>query len=87
MGKGKKMISPIIVFNPEGLTPNQVDMVKKALDEAYRVGYETAKEFYQLKLSTTTTNPAPNTITWPGQTYGVFQNNCSHDNCVCGTGN
>jgi len=40
------MNSPIIVFNPSGLTDEQVKQVKQALDDAYRAGYETAKEFY-----------------------------------------
>lgn len=80
------MTSPIIIFNPVGLNEDQIKSVRQALEDAYEAGYETAKKHYQLKLDTTTTaNPAPNTITWPGQTYGVFQNNCSHDACVCGT--
>ena len=76
------MNSPIIVFNPSGLTDEQVKQVKQALDDAYRAGYETAKEFYQFKLNTTiTTNP--NTGTWTTAPYTI--NNCSkHDNCVCG---
>lgn len=80
------MNSPIIIFNPSGLTEDQVKQVKDALDAAYRAGYETAKEFYQLKFNTETTkNPQPLTwITGPGRSYGVEMNNCSHDNCVCG---
>lgn len=82
------MTSPIIIFNPVGLSEDQIKSVRQALEDAYEAGYETAKKQYQFKLDTTTTaNPAPNTITWPGTTYGVYQNNCSHDNCVCGTGN
>ena len=74
------MTSPIIIFDPSGLTENQVKQVRVALEHAYEAGYETAKKHYQLKLDTTTTaNPAPNTITWPGQHYGVQMNNCSHD--------
>jgi len=80
------MNSPIIIFNPEGLTQDQVKQVKDALDAAYRAGYETAKEFYQFKLdTTTTTSPSPTWITGTWPQYGI--NNCSHDNCVCGSGN
>lgn len=85
------MTSPIIIFNPVGLSEDQVKSVRQALEDAYEAGYETAKKQYQLKLDTTTnSNPAPNTITWPGMTYGIelnncsHGNNCSHDNCVCG---
>ena len=80
------MNSPIIVFNPSGLTDEQVKQVKQALDDAYRAGYETAKEFYQFKLTEPTKNPQQGQwITGPGLTYGVEYNNCSkHDNCVCG---
>lgn len=86
MKDGLKMTqtSPIIIFNPEGLTEDQVKLIKQALDNAYRAGYETAKEFYQLKVTTTTTpSQSWTTGTWPQ--YGI--NNCSHDNCVCGSGN
>ena len=76
------MNSPIIVFNPSGLTDEQVKQVKQALDDAYRAGYETAKEFYQLKFSTTTTTNPNTGFTWTQSPYTV--NNCSHDNCVCG---
>lgn len=83
--------SPIIIFNPTGLTDDQVKLIKQALDDAYRAGYETAKEFYQLKFNTTTTK-TPDTgisIGWPAQPGYVYNathsNNCSkHDNCVCG---
>jgi hypothetical protein len=81
------MNSPIIIFNPEGLTEEQVNLVKQALDDAYRAGYETAKEFYKLKFDTSVTTTNPQT-TWIGSpnTYGVTYNNCSqHDNCVCGS--
>ena len=82
------MNSPIIVFNPSGLTDEQVKQVKQALDDAYRAGYDTAKEFYQFKLTEPTKNPQPPLMwgTYPGQgTQGVIYNNCSkHDNCVCG---
>lgn len=79
------MVSPIIIFNPQGLNDDQVKSVRQALEDAYNAGYETAKKQYQLKLDTTTTaNPSPNTITWPGMTYGVQMNNCTHDGCVCG---
>ena len=72
------MTSPIIIFDPRGLSDDQISSVREALEAAYEAGYETAKKQYQFKLDTTTTaNPAPNTITWPGQTYGVFQNNCA----------
>jgi hypothetical protein len=68
------MNSPIIVFNPSGLTDEQVKQVKQALDDAYRAGYETAKEFYQLKFDTTTTT-SPNTgFTWSASPYTI--NNC-----------
>jgi hypothetical protein len=82
------MTSPIIIFNPTGLTDDQVKLIKQALDDAYRAGYETAKEFYQLKFDTSVTTTKPQT-TWIGtpNPYGVTYNNCSHDNCVCGTGN
>lgn len=82
------MNSPIIIFNPEGLTEDQTKLIKQALDDAYRAGYETAKEFYQIKFNTTTTT-SPNTGTWtyPINTYPQYGiNNCSHDNCVCGSG-
>lgn len=71
--------SPIIVFNPSGLTDEQVKQVKQALDDAYRAGYETAKEFYQLKLNTAETTKNPGT-TWIGtpNTYGVVYNDCSN---------
>ena len=77
------MTSPIIIFNPTGLTDDQVKLIKEALDEAYRVGYETAKEFYQLKFNTEPTrNPQPQTwITGPGMSYGVEMNNCSQNSC------
>ena len=80
------MTSPIIIFNPSGLNEDQVKQVKQALDDAYRAGYETAKEFYQLKFNTEPTkNPQPQTwITGPGMSYGIEMNNCSHDGCVCG---
>lgn len=77
------MNSPIIVFNPSGLTDEQVKQIKQALDDAYRAGYETAKEFYQLKFSTTTTTNPNTGITWTQPPYTI--NNCSHDNCVCGS--
>lgn len=73
--------SPIIVFNPTGLTDDQVTQIKKALDAAYRAGYETAKEFYQLKFNTTETTKNPDTgLTWstPGYQYGVVQTDCTH---------
>lgn len=44
------MTSPIIIFNPEGLTKEQVKLVKQALDDAYNAGYETAKKVYQIKF-------------------------------------
>lgn len=82
------MNSPIIVFNPSGLTDEQVKQVKQALDDAYRAGYETAKEFYQLKFNTIETTKNPDTgLTWatPPYQYGGTWTNCSqHDNCVCG---
>ena len=80
MKDGLKMTqtSPIIIFNPEGLTKDQVKLIKQALDDAYRAGYETAKEFYQLKLNTTTTT-SPST-SWTG-TYPPYTiNNCSCSN-------
>ena len=70
--------SPIIVFNPAGLSEDQVITIKKALDEAYRVGYETAKEFYQLKLNTTT-SISPST-SWTGTYPPYTVNNCSCNN-------
>ena len=79
------MTSPIIIFNPSGLTEDQVKQVKDALDAAYKAGYETAKEFYQLKFNTETTkNTQPTWITGPGMSYGIEMNNCAHDGCVCG---
>lgn len=72
------MSSPIIIFNPEGLNKEQVKLIKQALDDAYRAGYETAKEFYQLKFNTTTAKD--NGATWitapMPNTYEI--NNCSH---------
>ena len=72
------MNSPIIVFNPSGLTDEQVKQVKQALDDAYRAGYETAKEFYKLKFNPAETTKNPGT-TWIGtpNTYGVVYNDCS----------
>ena len=83
------MNSPIIIFNPEGLTNEQVKLIKQALDDAYRAGYETAKEFYQFKLDTTTTAPQTWTTTYPLHeiryaSHGVEQgtyptaNSCDH---------
>jgi hypothetical protein len=77
------MYSPIIVFNPEGLTEDQAKRIKDALDAAYRAGYETAKEFYQFKLDTTKTTSPLTTTTPPwtiynGQAYGVIYNDCTH---------
>jgi hypothetical protein len=75
------MNSPIIIFNPTGLTDDQVKLIKQALDDAYRAGYETAKEFYQLKLDTTITTKSPDTgITfgWPNNGYSITKNDCSH---------
>lgn len=80
--------SPIIVFNPEGLTEDQTKRIKEALDAAYRAGYETAKDFYQIKINESNTITAPSIglqgIGYPNQSWGVI--NCSHDNCVCGAG-
>lgn len=73
------MVSPIIIFNPQGLNDDQVKSVRQALEDAYNAGYETAKKQYQLKLDTTTNaNPSPNTLQWGGQKYQVTQNDCSH---------
>lgn len=87
------MNSPIIIFNPSGLTDEQVKQVKQALDDAYRAGYETAKEFYQFKLNTVPANPGPTWISAPNEYYinnasshgveqGVYptsaQRNCDH---------
>lgn len=69
------MNSPIIIFNPEGLTQEQVKLIKQALDDAYRAGYETAKEFYQLKLNTLPSQNEPTWITAPNK-YQI--NNASH---------
>lgn len=81
------MTSPIIIFNPVGLSEDQIKSVRQALEDAYEAGYETAKKQYQLKLDTTitSTNPQPTWITGTWPQYGI--NNCSHDNCVCGSGN
>jgi type II secretory pathway pseudopilin PulG len=70
------MNSPIIIFNPAGLTDKQVKLIKQALDDAYRAGYETAKEFYQLKMNTPTYPNIGQTLTVPPQQWTV--NNCSH---------
>jgi hypothetical protein len=77
------MYSPIIIFNPNGLTDYQMKIVKEALDDAYRAGYETAKEFYQLKMTIPTNPGIGQTLTVPPQQWVV--NNCSHDGCVCGS--
>ena len=80
------MTSPIIIFDPKGLSDDQINSVREALEAAYEAGYETAKKHYKVKFdTTTTTNPGPNTITWPGQHYGIQMNNCAHDGCVCGS--
>jgi 23S rRNA G2445 N2-methylase RlmL len=68
------MNTPIIIFNPEGLNTDQVKLIKQALDDAYRAGYETAKEFYQLKFNTTTTTSPSTGITWTQPPYTI--NNC-----------
>jgi hypothetical protein len=70
------MYSPIIIFNPNGLTDYQMKIVKEALDDAYRAGYETAKEFYQLKMTIPTNPGFDSTLTVPPQQWTV--NNCSH---------
>lgn len=74
------MTSPIIIFNPSGLTEDQVKQVKDALDAAYRAGYETAKEFYQFKLNTETTKPyvGGGPLTLPGQGSQFVVTPCSH---------
>ena len=77
------MNSPIIVFNPSGLTDEQVKQVKQALDDAYRAGYETAKEFYQLKMTIPTNPGFDSQIYVPKQQWVV--NDCSHDGCTCGS--
>ena len=61
------MTSPIIIFNPSGLTEDQVKQVKEALDAAYKAGYETAKEFYQLKMTIPTNPGIGQTLTVPPQ--------------------
>jgi type II secretory pathway pseudopilin PulG len=68
--------SPIIVFNPSGLTDEQVKQVKQALDDAYRAGYETAKEFYQLKMTIPTNPNIGQTLTVPPQQWIV--NDCTN---------
>lgn len=70
------MNSPIIIFNPSGLNEDQVKQVKQALDDAYRAGYETAKEFYQLKMTIPTNPGIGQTLTVPPQQWVV--NDCSH---------
>jgi len=70
------MTSPIIIFDPSGLTENQVKQVRVALEHAYEAGYETARKQYQLKFNTEPTkNPQPQT--WI--TGGTLYNNCLHD--------
>lgn len=75
------MTSPIIIFDPSGLTENQVKQVRVALEHAYEAGYETARKQYQLKFNTEPTkNPQPQT--WiTGET---LYNNCSHDGSFSG---
>jgi hypothetical protein len=70
------MNSPIIIFNPSGLTDEQVKQVKQALDDAYRAGYETAKEFYQLKMTIPTNPGIGQTLTVPPQQWTV--NDCTN---------
>jgi hypothetical protein len=70
------MNSPIIIFNPNGLTDYQMKIVKQALDDAYRVGYETAKEFYQLKMTIPTNPNIGQTLTVPPQQWVV--NDCTN---------
>ena len=70
------MTSPIIIFNPEGLTQDQVKLIKQALDDAYRAGYETAKEFYQLKMTIPNNPGIGQTLTVPPQQWVV--NDCTH---------
>ena len=70
------MNSPIIVFNPSGLTDEQVKQIKDALDAAYRAGYDTAKEFYQLKMTVPTYPGIGQTLTVPPQQWIV--NDCTH---------
>ena len=71
------MNSPIIIFNPSGLNEDQVKQVKQALDDAYRAGYETAKEFYQLKMTIPTNPGIGQTLTVPPQQQHVVTP-CSH---------
>lgn len=71
------MNSPIIIFNPSGLTEDQVKQVKEALDAAYKAGYETAKEFYQLKMTIPTNPGIGQTLTVPPQQQYVVTP-CSH---------
>lgn len=79
------MYSPIIVFNPTGLTDEQVKMVKAALDSAYEAGYKTAEEFYKIKINDLNTITAPSIglqgIGYPNQDgkWGVI-------NCSCNSG-
>jgi hypothetical protein len=81
--------SPIIVFNPEGLTEDQTKRIKDALDAAYRAGYETAKDFYKLKINESNTVTAPNIglqgIGYPNQpgSWGVI--NCGAGPLINGT--
>ena len=70
------MHSPIIIFNPSGLSQDQVSQIKRALDDAYRAGYETAKEFYQLKMTIPTNPNIGQTLTVPPQQWVV--NDCSN---------
>ncbi len=71
------MTSPIIIFNPTGLNEDQVKQVKQALDDAYRAGYETAKEFYQFKMTIPTNPGIGQTLTIPPQQQYVVTP-CSH---------
>ena len=75
------MNSPIIIFNPEGLTDDQVNLIKQALDDAYRAGYETAKELYQLKIPVPSQNPPTHWGTFGNDK--IVYNQCSNGTCGC----
>ena len=70
------MTSPIIIFDPSGLTESQVKQVRVALEHAYEAGYETARKQYQLKMTIPTNPGIGQTLTVPPQQWVV--NDCSH---------
>lgn len=71
------MTSPIIIFDPKGLSDDQISSVREALEAAYEAGYETAKKHYQLNMTIPTNPGIGQTLTVPPQQQYVVTP-CSH---------